>query len=235
VIVEKKAVIDEVFSHGRVYLDENIDIIIETVRETSEAPENCPHCHHELTELYSRPVEFLENCDDYDLIVLKCQNCSRVTAFYVEPFTWADSLLTPRNDDEYVRGRVVKPHRWKYVGKPEWGEGEKPLIPKRCSEAYKKAISQSKSPHSKLDRLIQAKLRQMYQEGLNIETINFARNKVMKQLKNSSPTCKQLTTLFAAEIYNSAQDQISERRLEKIFGISRKTIRKWSKISSTEH
>jgi hypothetical protein len=242
--MEKKSIIDELISQAQVYLDEKIEMTIETITDCDMLPEHCSQCGQELTELYCRPEELVENPNAYDLVVLECQNCNTVAAFYIEPFTYDKSLLTPAVEDQQLGGRIVEPPHWKYVGKPQWGEGEQPLIPKKCAEAYKDAFSKPKDPAhlEELDQLIQSKFAKMFQAGLDTE-INSARRKITRYLNDNFLTSKQLRAAFAAAIYNASQENpdridshleqkepISERDLEKIFGITRKTISKWKKL-----
>jgi hypothetical protein len=242
--MEKKSIIDELISQAQVYLDEEIDIAIETITGHDILPENCSQCGQELTELYCRPDELMKSWDAYDLVVLKCQNCNTIAAFYIEPTTDDDSLLDPSREDEHLGGRTLEPPHWEYVGKPQWGEGEQPLIPKKCAEAYKNATSKPKDTAwlEGLDQLIQLKFAKMLQAGLDKE-IDSARRKIIRYVNDNPMTPKQLRAAFAAAIYNVSQEnpnrinpflgqkeQISERDLEKIFGITRKTIRKWRKL-----
>ncbi|MGD0495557.1 MAG: hypothetical protein ABSB28_05900 [Candidatus Bathyarchaeia archaeon] len=242
--MEKKSIIDELISQAQVYLDEKIDMTIETITDCDMLPEHCSQCGQELTELYCRPEKLVESGNAYDLVVLKCQNCNVVAAFYIEPIAYDDLMMTPSKQDEYLGGRTLEPPHWKYVGKPKWGEGEQPLIPKKCAEAYKNAISKPEEPAQleELDQLIQSKFAKMFQAGLDKE-INSAKRKTVRYLNNNPLTPKQLRAAFAAAIYNVSQEKpnridshleqkepIPERDLEKIFGITRKTIRRWRKL-----
>jgi hypothetical protein len=241
VITEKKSIIDELISQAEVYLDEKIDMIIETITDCDMLPEYCSQCGQELTELYCRPEELMESWNAFDLVVLECQNCNTVAAFYIEPSTDDNSLLNPSREDEHLGGRTLEPPHWKYVGKPQWCEGEQPLIPKKCAEAYENAISKPEDPAQleELEQLIESKFAKMFQAGLDTE-IDSARRKITRYLNDNFLTSKQLRAAFAAAIYGASQEnpdrinpflgqkeQISERDLEKIFGITRKTIRKW--------
>jgi hypothetical protein len=242
--MEKKSIIDELISQAQVHLDEKIDMTIETITEDDMLPERCSHCGQELTELYCRREELMKSWNAYVLVVLECQNCRKVAAFYIEPSTDGGFLSDSSREDERLGGRILEPPHWKHVGKPQWGEGEPPLIPKKCAEAYKEATSKPKDPGQleELDHLIQLKFAKMFQAGLDRE-IDSARHKITRYLNDNLLTPKQLRAAFAAAIYNASQEnadridvhleqkeQISERDLEKIFGITRKTIRKWRKL-----
>lgn len=240
--MEKKTVIDEIFSQARIYLDEEVNMSINIIREEDPIPDACSTCNNELVEIYSRPVRMMQSCYDYDLVVLKCEKCLRVYAFCIEPSAYDDSFLIPTREDEQLGGRIVEPRQWKHVGKPQWGEGEIPTFSERIAKAYSKEIL-SENPRSKLDQIIQRKLTEMYQGGLSIETINLARIKMVNYLRKNRAktlTLKQNVSLIAAAIYEASneklngvsrlgriEEKITERQLERMFGVTRKTIRKW--------
>jgi len=235
--MEKKAIIEELFK-THLYLDENADMKIETLHDYDNIPETCPKCNESLEEIYSRP----EGNISYDLVVSECKKCKVCYAFLVEDATDDDTFLVPAKEDEHIGDRVVEPHDWKHVGKPQWGEGKQPKFSKEIAKEYEKSPSKTQTISNKLDTIIQTKLPEMYKAGLSIETINSARNKVMKYLRENSATSRQLVKLFAAAVYDASNEElagigglkrigekVSERELEKIFQITRKTIREWRK------
>lgn len=239
---QKRAVIDELLTEDRIYLDEHVEITVETIHESDVIPEHCPKCKGIMKEIYKRSLELLERMSDYDLIVFRCGGCGVYYAFYVEPPPYDIWLLTPSKKDEHLGGRIVEPTHWKHVGKPEWGEGKRPRFPEKAIKAYKKTGLQLSNLTNKLDVLVQSKLGEMYKAGLGIETINSARYKALDYMRKNSVTSKQLVALFAAAIYEASHEElkmvgglkrigerISECHLENIFGITRKTIRKWRK------
>lgn len=242
--MEKKAIIEELFSRARVYLDEKADMIIETLQVYDDLPESCSKCNESLEEIYSRSEEDIP----YNLVVLKCKKCKVFYAFWIEDIIDDDIFLTPAKEDEHAGGRVVEPHHWKHVGKPQWGEGKPPKFSRELAREYGKTISKLEVLDNKLNSLIQAKLPEMYRAGLSIETINSARDRAMNYLRMKSVTSKQLVSLFAAAVYDASREEltdvgglrrvcekISERQLEKIFGTTRKTIRKWRKHFTKTH
>ncbi|MFX0117173.1 MAG: hypothetical protein ACFFB3_21690, partial [Candidatus Hodarchaeota archaeon] len=93
-----------------------------------------------------------------------------------------------------------------------------------------------------LNVLVREKMGDMNAAGISIETVNSARRKVVDCLEDKSMTRKQLMNLLVAAIYEASHEELvgvggfrrvgekfSERQLEKIFGVTRKTTRKWRK------
>jgi hypothetical protein len=246
-MMEKKSIIDEMFAQARIYLEEIVEMKIQTIQDYDSIPENCPKCNHELKEIYCRPEDLQKSFYDYDLIVLKCEKCNRFLAFWIESESYDNELLTPSKEDEQIGGRIIELAQWKNVGKPQWGEGKKPTFLKKCAEAYVKETSDPNNLNERLNRLINTKLRDLQQAGIGLETINLARNKVINHSRNKNPPAKNLTILLAAAVYATANgittnrglwqhqgESISERQLEKIFDVSRKTIRKWEKTFTSD-
>jgi len=82
----------------------------------------------------------------------------------------------------------------------------------------------------------------MNASGISTETINSARRKVICYLEGKPVTHRQLTSLLVAAVYETSHEEligvggfkrvgekVSERQLEKIFEVTRKTMRKWRK------
>jgi len=238
---EKRAIIDELLTQARIYLDGQAEMVVDTLQEFDDIPDSCSKCGASLEEIYVRPEE-LTSWNGYDLIVLKCKKCSLFHAFWIQPFTNDETLTFPAKEDEHRGGRIIEPPQWKYRGKPQWGEGKQPKFSKKTAKAYERTVLQLEDLDKKLSPIIQGKLGEMYRSGLSSETINSARNKVLDFLRNNPVTSKQLASLFAAAIYEAPHEEpigvgsfkrvgekISERQLEKIFKVTRKTIRKWRK------
>lgn len=233
---EKSAIIQELLTQARIYLDEQVEMVIKTVQEYDEVPDSCPKCEGHVKEIYERCGR------EFDLIVLKCDI---FFAFWVQPFTFEPFFESPAKEDEHGGGRIIEPSQWKYAGKPQWGEGRQPKFPKETAKAYRRAVSQLNHRNKRLNHVIRDKLTEMYSAGLSNETITSARNRVLIYLRNNSLTEKQLVAMFAAAVYETSHEdilvavpsrfqrvgeKISERRLEKIFGVTRKTIRKWRRL-----
>ncbi|TRZ53848.1 MAG: hypothetical protein D4S01_00555 [Dehalococcoidia bacterium] len=242
---DKKAIMDELLTEERIYLDENATMIINTILDFDDVPESCSKCNGSLEEIYSRP-ERLVGMNDYDLVVLKCKNCSSFHSFWIEPYTFDDTFITPTKDD--MKGRILEPPQWEDRGKPEWGEGKQPKFSKNIAKIYEKTVIQLEDIDKVLASLIQNKQPELYKAGLSNETILAARNKMVDYLKSNSVTRKQLTGLFAAAIYGASHEEyigvegyrrggekIGEHQLEKLFGITRKTIRRWRSLLKNQY
>lgn len=239
---EKRAIIDELLTQARICLDERANIVIRTVQEYENIPSSCSNCGKPLREIYTRPEELTRNWNDYDLVVLKCEKCGLFYAVWIQPFTYDPTFLEPAVEDEKAGERIIEPTQWKQVGKPQWGEGIQPKFPRKSVIAYTRAISQQEDINRRLNSVVQGKLAEMYRHGLSSETINIARNKVLNYLKDNSVTSKKMANLLAAAIYEASHEEImymggpvrrgeklSERKIEEILGVTRKTIRKWRK------
>jgi hypothetical protein len=195
---------------------------IETTLREDDIQDNCERCGKELDDLYSR------NALDYDLVVLKCPQCKAIYAYLIDctkdDDDWSDlDNSEPMND--HSAPRIKNPEK---------------VLPKKCAAVYSKAISQQEDKTKELNKLIEYKLPELYRIGLSLATINLARSIVAREI-NAGSTTKHLTTLLAAAIYAKANgvttsgslwqhkgEGITERQLEEIFGVSRKTIRKWA-------
>lgn len=164
---------DELLTQARIYLNEQAEMLVETIQEYDDVPDSCSKCGGSLEEIYARPEE-LSGWNSYDLIVLKCEKCTLFHAFWIQPIT--DSYtFTPTKED--MAGRIIEPPRWKYKGKPQWGEGKQPKFSKKTAKAYERTVSQLEDLNKKLNPIIQGKLAEMYRAGLSMETINSARKK----------------------------------------------------------
>lgn len=233
-MMEKKTILNEMFTRERIYIDEKVDMTIKTLSEEEEIPDNCPKCKHELTDVYSRPEEQLQCINAFDLIVLKCQECNQLYAFWVMSESPDDTFTEEIKDEHVVEGRIIE------TG--QMGRRNRSVFPKKFIEAYKKETSNPNNVNERLNQLVNTKLSALHKAGIGLDTINYARNKVISYLRNENPHEKNLTTLLAAAIYVTANgvtthseswqhrgEGISERKLEEIFGVTRKTLRKWAK------
>jgi hypothetical protein len=192
----------------------------EEISEKVDIPDKCKQCNEELEEIYWRhdPI--------YELAVLECPKCKTIYAYLIEiendsMVSW-DSEGDPLNEHSTPKTTDLKK-----------------AIPKNCISAYSKALSSQESKNSALSKIINAKLPDLYKLGLSLTTINLARSALTSEI-NDNTTKKQLTILIAASIYAKANtvtgdvswehrgEGATERQLEEIFGVSRKTIRKWA-------
>lgn len=232
-ILEKKAIIDELFREARVFVDDNADIKVETLSDYDKIPDVCPKCNCEMDEIYCRS-EKTESDPAFDLVVLKCQQCDAMYAYWLEESGYD------------VFSESIKDENPKTSMHP-LGKSKKHIIPQKCAAEYLMSISAQDKRSKELNHSIRTKLPALYATGLSLVTINFARNEVIEYLKDHEISSKSLTKLLAAAVYVKANstttngglwehkgEGISERQLEEIFGTSRKTIRKWSKVFSNK-
>lgn len=242
---DKQAIMDELLSVGRIYLDEKTEMITNTVMDFDDVPESCSTCKTPLEELYLRP-EKLVGMNGYDLLVLKCENCSRVYSYWIEPYTYNEYFTTPTKED--LAGRIIEPPQWKYRGKPQWGEGKQPKFSPKIAKTYEKSVFQLEDINKKITPIIRNKQPDLYRIGVSNETILAARNKMRDYMKSNTVTAKQLDSLLAAAIYEVSHEEyigaegyrrgnekISEHQLEKIFGTTRKTIRRWRSLLKNQY
>lgn len=200
---------------------------VETINTPEQITDDCDRCEQELDELYWRN-EHSKNCPPFDLVVLKCPQCKAVRAYFIDDSNdsymgneWDDT--SPMNDHSYPRMK-----------------NPKKALPRKCASVYSKAVSTQENKNKELNKLIQNKLQELYKIGLSIATVNFAKSMICRYIK-ANTTTKQLNTLLAAAIYAKANsvttdgglwkhkgEGATERQLEEIFGVSRKTIRKWA-------
>jgi len=213
-----------------VYLDETVDMKIETLNDYDTVPNHCPTCDCEMDEIYCRS-EKTESDPVFDLIVYRCPECKAAYACWIE-----DSYADPWFD---LAGENENPTTNTYP----LGKNNEQKTSKKCIARYLESISTHDRRNRELDRLIQKKLPTLYATGLSLTTIDFARRTVIDYSKNHNSSSKSLAKLLAAAIYIKANstttngglwkhkgEGISERRLEEIFGVSRKTIRKWARL-----
>ena len=230
--MEKKTIIKEIFEETYERLDDSVDMKIETLNPKDKIPVNCPKCNTPLNKIYCRyeDSEIDEDDDVFDLKVFKCPECKKVYAYWID-----NSFRNSRFDVETENSEPT--------GNQPLENKRTPAVPKKCAQEYSKAISALETKNKEMDRLIQEKLPELNKAGLSLETINYARNKVASYLKTKKVPSKSLNKVVAAAFYvtgNSVTtdggslwkhqgEGISERQLEEIFGVTRKTIRKWSR------
>ena len=82
-----------------------------------------------------------------------------------------------------------------------------------------------------MNLLVQKKIQELNVIGISFETIRRAKWNVRSFIERKGTfTNKQLRSLFPAALLSLPENRVTERQLEKIFGITRKTIRKWKEL-----
>ena len=235
--LEKKLIIDELNSKTNENLDFSVEMKIETLTEDHDIiPDKCPKCSRIFEEIYCRSEKTLQY-GVFDLIVFRCSSCQAYYTYWIDcsgDYRGYAAISAHMQANPEPTGN--QPLRIK--GKPALYE--KSVLFKKCAQEYSKAISDKTKSDKELNSLIQAKLPELYKAGLSLETINFAKNKVTYYQINNKSSAKRMPKLVAAAIYRTANgavwkhqgEGISERKLEEIFGVTRKTIRRYSKLLS---
>ena len=105
----------------------------------------------------------------------------------------------------------------------------------KCREFKEELRKRENDPIEKcknqLHYLIKSKRQEILAAGINNETIRIATLKAQSFIEQKGPlTSKKLSCLFAAALLITPGNKLTERQLEKIFGVTRKTIRKWKEI-----
>jgi len=211
-------------------LGEAIHFEIKNVTSSEQTMDNCDRCDQELDELYWRD-EHSKFGSVSDLVVFKCPRCKAVYAYFI------DNSINDDGDLSYD----TRPISDQY---DPMTKNPKKSLPKKCASNYSKSLKEQEHRTEELNKLVQSKINQLYGIGLSLATVNLARGEIVRyRYTNGKLTTKKLTALLAAAIYAKANttttngscwkhkgEGISERQLEEIFGITRKTIRKWSEL-----
>lgn len=182
--MEKKSIIDEVFEESKIYLDEDVDMRVETLMENEKTPNACPLCSHSLEELYCRSKE--EDFGLFNLVVLRCPGCKRVFAYHIMAFDYL-------REDLY--GEDTAP-----AGPASLMRKERPEVPQKCASAYSKSVASIEAKDRQLFNLIQNKMAELVKAGLSVETVNLARSKAARNLKDPF-TPKKVSGIAVAAVY----------------------------------
>ena len=203
---------------------------IEMLNPKDKVPGNCPICNSALNKIYCRyeDSEIDEDDDAFDLKVVKCPECKKVYAYWID-----NSFRNSRFDFDEENSEPT--------GNQPLDNKRNPTIPKKCAQEYAKATAVQDTKNKGLNSLIEAKITELYKIGLSLTTINLARNEVYRYILPST-TAKRINIMLAAAIYAKANSVTTDRglwkhqgegttvrQLEIIFGVTRKTISKWSK------
>lgn len=208
---EIQAVKDELLEEARIYIDDQTEMVLDTVKSYEHIPLDCSKCKEDLEEIYSRPDDELQGWNDFDLVVLKCEKCKSYLAFYVQPFTeQVQEFITPR-EEEILK---VLPQQYD--------------VQTRLVRKMRKRATEFNSVY------------EIYREKMNPikklsnETIKHIHEIVEKHIKTTGYSAhKKYNSLIAAATYKASQEtveeRLTERKISQIFGVTRKTLRRWVK------
>ncbi len=206
---------------------------LKTIQYNEEIPNQCSHCGAERQE---DDTLF----EEYHIIVFKCKTCGELDAYarllsgdFVGPEdTHYDALTVKIAEQE---GKSV------YTG----------AMIERMRNMIKKGEEREKlflEYKSRLDHLVDNAAQKLTEIGVKPKTIELTRGKTLFLARNNQRfTENQLRSFLAAEISYMKESnlttpkeeffskRISDTQLEKIFQVTRKTIRKWRKTLKQEH
>jgi len=206
---------------------ENTKIKLKVIKTEREIMDQCPFCGKEGEE----DDTLFENDDT---VIFKCKKCGKLDG-YIYVFLDFPEYPDEISDRSYATLSVE-------IAKQE-GKFINPAS--KYQEFEKRLRKKEKSPIEKCKKqlrlLIYDENQEMKTAGLSYKTIGSARRKVYSFLESEGPlTNKQLKSIFPAAlllVQNSDPinfgrilgKKVTERQLEGIFGVTRKTIRKWRK------
>jgi hypothetical protein len=223
--LERKTICDEVFAQTNEILDDLFAVKIETITPDDEYLDNCQKCSKPLVRVYCR-FEDSKIGGDFDLLVFKCHDCKIGYAYWIDDGGSDDWLGWQIDDAVHTENQPLDDVR------------KKQAFPKTCAKNYVKAAKTQEIKSRELNRLVEEKMADLYKANLSLTTINLAKNLTMRRIQTETSPIK-IKTLLAAAIYAKANtistdggiwkhkgEGITERQVEKIFGVTRKTIRK---------
>lgn len=207
---------------------ESIRMKLKTIYEEQQILDNCPFCGKEGEE-----DDTLFEKDN--ILIFKCKKCGRLDGYRFVDF--GDPYSDVPGEYSYAPFSVeIARQEGRFIySAAKYQEFAKAL---RKKEKEMQPIEKCKQ---QLYFLINCKTCEMKEAGISSETINIVRWEVRGFLERKGPvTRKQLRSIFAAALsLIQRTDQILYKRflgkkvadgqLEKIFNVTRKTIRKWRK------
>lgn len=201
--------------------------VVETYRETSS---NCSFCGNQ-----GEDDDALLDTDD--MIVFKCKKCGKLDG-YKYAYGEADPYchcFDDCDDSSYNRLQAKIAEK----------EGTY-IFPASTNRKIARALQKRQNaPHEKYEKLltllVNEKKQIMKLAGITEEAIVEAKQQVMDAIMCQKPlTTKKHTSLFSATIMITQEKlfrrgkipkiETTERQLQQIFGIDRKTIRKWRRV-----
>ena len=199
----------------------------------------CTQCGHESEKIRLKIIEIqkeiLDTCpfcgkggeeDDTlfekdDILVFKCKKCGKLDGYKF--FDFSDGECGFEGEPNYLLMINAKNQK-KHFHTAQKYQKFKKVLRKREKDPLEKCKKQ-------LQYLIKSKRQEILVVGINNETIRIAKLKAQSFIERKGPlTSKKLSCLFAAALLITPGNKLTERQLEKIFGVTRKTIRKWKEI-----
>lgn len=187
-----------------------------TVIQEDEEISDCYFCGKQNNEC----EPFFE---DADITIFKCKNCEKLNGYKILDSLDFGYIYDDAYDSLPVKKAKAKKHSIISTSK---NKDIKKEFKKRKTDALEKCKNQ-------LDYLICSLEQELSAENINHEITNSAKKKVVSYIELMGPqTNNKLRCLFVAALLT--KNIFTERQLEKIFGITRKTLRKWKNILTSK-
>jgi Zn ribbon nucleic-acid-binding protein len=201
------------------------DITLKPVLGFNGIPKSCPSCGPS-----SKRKDIAYDFDEY-VQVLKCQQCGKLEGYKI--INIYDT--THQVYDKQHSGLTVK------IAENEGKPILSTQVNRKIAAALKKSVN---SPKGKCQMWLTTMIKQMSKtlERIKIDALILSRatNQARREIQRNGPlTEKQLQILYPAALLEAqetllilgevASKAATERQLEKIFNVDRKTLRKWKK------
>jgi len=208
---------------------EPIKLKLKLIGYWEELPQKCPFCNIDNKQ---NDIVF----ENTLTIIYKCSNCGKLDGYII----LESEYPSEPNDNQYDPLSVeIAQHE----GKPIFSAIYHKTIKK---ERIRKLIEESKI---QLGHIFQNKLPELIAAGIDPNIIEFVQIKIIKLVKNRArPFTKKQLSIVAAAVFSLLRESnfssktkhpcrkgITDVKLEKIFNITRKTIRKWRKALQEEY
>jgi len=193
---------------------ESEKIRLKIIDDEKEISDTCPFCGKEGEE----DDTFFE---DDDILVFKCKKCGKLDGYEFSDFPEFDCGFEGTYDSFSIK---IANQEGKYVHPAS-----------KCREFEKALRKRENDPIEKckkhLDYLIYSQRYKLLNLGISREIIDVAICKTKNFINlNGTQSDKKLNCLFPAALLVVSENKLTERQLEKIFPVTRKTIRKWKEI-----
>jgi len=203
----------------------------------------CTKCGHESEKINLKiiedPNEILDECpfcgkegegdntffEDDEILIFKCKKCGKLDGYRFIDISDFDYDSDDMHDSFSIK--IAK------------NEGKFIHSASKCKELEKALRKKENDPvekcHKRLNYLTYSILQQLSAKDIDRKIINSALNEAHSFIERHGPqTDKKLKCLFSAALLCASENSFTERQLEKEFGVTRKTIRKWKEILQNE-
>jgi transposase len=161
--------------------------------------------------------------EDDNVLIYKCEKCGKLSGCVV----FSDFVYGFDGVPDSFSVKIAKTEGSYIHPESKCREWEK--------ELRKKENDLGEKCKKQLDYLIYAKQNKLFDLGISREIIDVAMSKAKIFIdRHGTQTNKKINCLLPAALLSVTEKKLTERQLEKIFGVTRKTIRKWKEILQKE-